>query len=172
MLSYYAIPLFLIILQLCAVIFPIMPRLGIAVTVTRGSLLSLRRGVGVYTAFMGHFWSRRSPESVQQRYSRLGRCGLCLLGHTTQALIWAVARVSRCHPHASRMSCILVQTCGLTWASMGAQSLLGSRVKLLRKCVALTYYTRNCAYANSCLLCFKLCQHNLRMSKPGLSTGT
>ena len=47
---------------------------------------------------------------------------------------------------------------------MGAQSLLGSKVKLLHKRVALTYYARNCAYANSCLLCFKLCRHNVRMS--------
>ena len=145
------------ILQLCAVIFPIMPRLGIAVTATRRSLLSLRRGVGVYTAFTGQFWSL---ESVQQRYSRLGRCGLRLLGHTTRALIWAVARVRRCHPRANSMSRILEKR-GLTWASMGAQSLLGSKV-------ALTYYARNCAYANSCLLCFKLCRHNVRMSTHGI----
>ena len=65
-------------------------RLGITVTVTRGSPLSLRRGVGVYTAFSRQFWLHRSLESVQQRYSRLGRCGLCLLEHTTWALIWAV----------------------------------------------------------------------------------
>ena len=125
---------------------------------------ALRRVVGVYTAFTGQFWSRRSLESVQQRYSRLGRCGLRLLGHTARALIWAVARVRRCHPRASSMSCILVQTCGLMWASMGAQSLLGSRVKFLCKRIALTYYAQNCSYANTCLLCFKLCQHNVRMS--------
>ena len=28
----------------------------------------------------------------------------------------------------------------------------------------LAYSARHCAYANSCLLCFKLCRHNVRMS--------
>ena len=83
-------------------------RLGIAITPT-WLTLSLRRAVGMYTTFTGQFWPCRSLESVQQWYSRLGRCGL--QGLWAVQTLWAVGH---CLPRARpSVSCTHGHCCAI-----------------------------------------------------------